>query len=95
MIIWGQAYDQLQLRSVLKLLLELDEIKHLFTLQDSNAASQDVKAQTQAKIKEIDARITSLQEIRKQLVKLECACSGKMPINECPILEGLYESKEA
>lgn len=68
----------------------LVEIKDLLSLRlDPSTSCADVKSRAQAKIADIEEKIRTLQRMKKALVKLTKACSGRGPISECPILEGL------
>ncbi len=68
----------------------LKEIQELLSLRlDPGTPCAKVKNRTEMKIKDIDNKIKSLQEMKKALVKLTKACSGKGPVTECPILEAL------
>ena len=72
----------------------LDEIKALLTLQARKATSEQVKTHTQQKIQDIDAKITTLQKMKRALSQWEQACDGKIAIDQCPILENLYQPPE-
>lgn len=72
----------------------LDEIKALLDLQARKATSQQVKTRTQQKIQDIDAKITTLQKMKRALSQWEQACDGKIAIDQCPILENLYQPPE-
>ena len=68
----------------------LEEIKLLVNLRESKQAlGKDVKEIVSLKIREIDEQIKSLQEAKDYLTSLNQTCSGKMPTNECPILNKL------
>lgn len=69
---------------------DLTEIKELFQLQSTKAASQSVKLKTQEKIRCIEDKITTLTAMKNALSQWERACDGKVPIDECPILTNLY-----
>lgn len=68
----------------------LNEIKELLSLRpDPSTSCADVKLRAQAKIEDIEEKIRTLQRMKKALVKLTQACSGRGPTSECPILEAL------
>jgi len=68
----------------------LREIKELLSLRVDSATTCDaVKWRSEAKIADIEKKITHLQEMKRALVKLTVACRAKKPTSECPILEAL------
>ena len=68
----------------------LEEIKALLSLRIQPGRScSDVRQRAEQKMHEIDQKILTLQAMRKALVRLTAACSGRGPISECPILESL------
>jgi Hg(II)-responsive transcriptional regulator len=68
----------------------LKEIHELLTLKlDARTSCSEVKKKSETKIADIDAKIKTLQSMKKALVKLTKACGGKGPAKECPILEAL------
>jgi len=68
----------------------LKEIQELLLLRlDPKTSCSKVKSRTEQKIEDIENKIKSLQRMKKALVKLTKACSGKGPVTECPILEAL------
>ena len=70
----------------------LKEIKELLALRVRPRAScRPVLRQTEAKIADIDRKIRSLEAMRKALVRLARACSGRARVSSCPILESLEE----
>ncbi len=73
----------------------LNEISELLSLRvDPNMSCAEVKARTRQKIKEIDAKIGALKEMKKALSFLEQRCSGIGPTSHCPILEGISKLEE-
>lgn len=73
----------------------LAEIKDLLTLSSTTRSScGTVREKAEAKLKDIDERITSLQAMHQALTRLSKSCSGKGPISKCPILESLTEAEE-
>jgi MerR family mercuric resistance operon transcriptional regulator len=72
----------------------LKEISELLTLRvDPDTTCEDVRRRAEAKIADIEEKVRSLQRIKKALVKLTAACSGRGPTGECPILEALRTKK--
>ncbi len=68
----------------------LRDIKELLSLRAApRSCCADVRQQAQAKLRDIDEKIGTLQGMRKALTRLIGECSGKGPITECPILEAL------
>ena len=68
----------------------LGEIKEILALRlDPSTSCADVKGRAQAKIADVEVKIRTLQRIKKALVKLTKACSGRGAISECPILDAL------
>ena len=61
-----------------------------FSLKEQPGRScADVRERAGQKIAEIDRKIRTLQGMKKALVRLAAACSGRGPITECPILDSL------
>ena len=70
----------------------LKEIRELLSLRiDPATTCGDVKSRAEAKLEDIAAKIRSLQRMKRALVKLTKACSGRGAASECPILESLGE----
>lgn len=68
----------------------LTEIRELLSLRVSaTARSTDIRKRAKAKIADIEAKIRSLDSMKRTLRKLTNACEGSAPIAECPILESL------
>ena len=73
----------------------LKEIKELLSLRlDPTTTCAEVRSRAEAKIADIEARVRSLRKMKKALVKLTAACSGRGTSSECPILEALDQEKE-
>lgn len=78
------------IRRAQELGFSLGEIRELLSLRASaSAKSTDVRRRAEAKIADIDAKIRSLDSMKRTLRKLTNACEGCGPIAECPILESL------
>ena len=74
---------------------ELKEIKSLLDLQHSKQSSSSVvKSQIQQKISNIQEKISLLQKIKRDLVKMDKSCDGKLPVDQCPILKKLQHKRE-
>lgn len=68
----------------------LQEIKELLALRhDPKAPAADVKGRAEAKIAAIEAKIRSLQKMKKALHKLTAACTCHGTKAECPLLHAL------
>lgn len=68
----------------------LREIAELLTLRvDDTSACDQVRAQAETKLAEIDARIADLLRIRHALAMLAAACAHGGPTGECPLLDAL------
>lgn len=66
----------------------LREIKDLLSLRmRPRTRCGDIKRKARAKLEDIEARIRSLQKMRRALKKIEVRCSGRGPLKECPILD--------
>jgi MerR family mercuric resistance operon transcriptional regulator len=52
-----------------------------------------VKNRAEEKIDDIQAKIRTLQKMKKALAKVTKACSGRGGTSECPILEALDKGK--
>lgn len=78
------------IRHAQELGFSLAEIRELLSLRVSPAAKRtDVRRRANAKIADIEAKIRSLESMKKTLRKLTNACEGCGPAAECPILESL------
>ncbi len=68
----------------------LKEVRELLSLKlDSYTPCIIVKRRSEAKIKDIENKIKTLQNMKQALVKLTGECSGQGRVRECPILEAL------
>lgn len=68
----------------------LSEIQEFLSLRVSRGASSAlIRSRTEAKLNDIEAKIRSLESMRKTLRKLTKVCTGCEPLSECPILESL------
>ncbi|WP_425617710.1 heavy metal-responsive transcriptional regulator [Anatilimnocola sp. NA78] len=68
----------------------LREIKELLALKlNPDSTRQQVRERAEAKIADIDARISELKRMRKALSPLIAACDGKGKLEGCPILAAI------
>jgi len=83
------------IRRAQELGFSLAEIVELLSLRVSRrTTSAHIRTRAQAKIVDIEAKIESLESMKKTLKKLTTVCDGCMPLAECPILESL-DSEDA
>lgn len=73
----------------------LHEIKDLLSLRlDPSVNCTDVRSRADAKVADVEAKIASLQRIRKALVQLTSACGDRNQTRGCPILDALNREDE-
>ena len=73
----------------------LKEIKELLSLRrDPSTPAADVRRRAEAKIADIDAKIRTLQKMKKALTKLTSICCAHKTSAECPLLRALDQEKE-
>jgi MerR family mercuric resistance operon transcriptional regulator len=78
------------IRRAQELGFSLKEIRELLSLRLSRSStSKDIRARAEAKMADIEAKIRSLESMKKTLRKLTNVCHGCMPLAKCPILESL------
>lgn len=78
------------IRQAKELGFTLPEIRELLALKVTPGKScADVRARAEAKLADVEQRIAQLDRMKRALVKLANACSGRGPTSECPILEAL------
>ena len=66
---------------------QLSEVRQLLSMQiDPAKECSDVQRLAKAKVEDIEARIRTLQSMRRVLSTLADACPGCGPSSECPIL---------
>jgi MerR family copper efflux transcriptional regulator len=72
----------------------LKEIKELMALRIApDTACGQIKKRAEAKIEDIEDKISSLQRMSQVLRKVTAACGGKGSVSECPILDALEGGK--
>jgi len=68
----------------------LEEIKQLLSLRvDPQTSCDQVRERAEAKLAEIEQKITELKKMKGALQKLAASCHSGGPAGECPILEAL------
>jgi len=68
----------------------LNEIEELLTLRaSSRGTSAQVRRRAEGKIADIEAKIRTLESMKRSLQRLTKSCPACGPVSECPILEGL------
>jgi MerR family transcriptional regulator, copper efflux regulator len=78
------------IRRAQELGFSLKEIRELLALRVSaRTSSAEIRKRAEAEITDIEAKINSLESMRKSLRKLTSSCAGCGPISECPILGSL------
>ena len=78
------------IRRAQELGFSLTEIGDLLSLRVSRGTtSRDIRARAKSKIADIEAKIKSLESMKKTLQKLTTVCDGCAPLAECPILDSL------
>lgn len=66
----------------------LAEIRELLSLRATpRTRCTEIRQRAEAKVKAIEAKIASLQAMKRALAKLAGECSGDGPVTACPILE--------
>src|ERR1700674_923561 len=73
----------------------LKEIQELLSLRAApRARCGDVRGRAEAKVRDIDEKLRTLQAMRRALTKLVAECSGSGSVSECPIMEALDSENE-
>lgn len=82
------------IRRAKELGFSLKEIRELLTLRvDPETTCSDIKVRAQDKLRDIDAKMRSLRQIKRALQRLTAKCEDTIgPTGECPILEALGTS---
>ncbi|MGI9301407.1 MAG: MerR family transcriptional regulator [Gammaproteobacteria bacterium] len=71
----------------------LQEINELLALQEGGGRRDAVKALTERKVHDIEAKIRDLEQIKDVLAGLSRRCSGRGPVKGCPIIEALSDTR--
>ena len=78
------------IRRAKELGFSLGEIKELLDLRVSEKTpGAEVKRTALAKIADLEAKIATLERMKRALQEITAACSGKGPAGSCPILDAL------
>jgi len=78
------------IRRAQELGFSLTEIGELLSLRVSRRiTSADIRTRAESKISDIEAKMKSLESMKKTLRRLTRVCDGCPPVAECPILESL------
>lgn len=84
------------IRRAKELGFSLPEIGELLALHDQPGRDRaQVKALTESKLDEIEAKIADLGRMRSALAGLAEQCSGHGPVEGCPIIEALADETGA
>lgn len=68
----------------------LEEIRELLSLHGrADATAAEAKRLTEARMRQVDAKIRDLERMHEGLAALAAACSGEGPASACPILASL------
>jgi len=71
----------------------LPEIRELLKLQDEKPGKRArLKSLADRKVAELDEKIRDLSRMREMLAHLSRSCSGKGPVQGCPIVEALQDN---
>jgi len=82
------------IRRAKELGFSLKEIKELLLLRNTpEATCGDVREQAEAKIKDMENKITDLQRIINDLAILVSFCPGQGPLSQCPIIDSIGKGK--
>lgn len=95
----SSGYRQYQ-PEIIERILFINQAKELgFTLAEVNAlldlrykpngTATQVKEKALTKIADVDSKINRLTQIKEQILTLTSACSGKGPVKDCPIMNGI------
>lgn len=70
----------------------LNEIRELLDLKVSpGSRCEDIQTRAIDKIRLIDSKIRELKKIKKALLILSEACSGPVPVDDCPLIKAFDE----
>lgn len=68
----------------------LKEIAELLSLKaDPKSSCADIKVRAAGKIKDLEERLSTLQNMKSILIQLVLTCNGKGTTKDCPILDAL------
>jgi MerR family mercuric resistance operon transcriptional regulator len=84
------------IKSAQELGFSLKEIQELLSLRlRPGITSAQIRKRAEAKVVDIEIRISTLQAMKKSLAQIISACSGCGPVSECPILDSLDHRRTA
>lgn len=73
----------------------LEDIRELLELRATpEAPASRVQELAQSKLETIERKLTDLTRLRDALLAVSCACDGRGPVSECPILDALEAASE-
>ena len=73
----------------------LKEILELLSLRvEPGTSCKEVKGRVQAKIMNVEKRISDLEQMRAALLGLSNQCMGRGPVSKCPILDELNNRRK-
>ncbi|HEY4387772.1 MAG TPA: heavy metal-responsive transcriptional regulator [Ktedonobacteraceae bacterium] len=73
----------------------LKEIRELLTLRvDGQTSCEQVKERAEAKLAEVEQKISELQCMRQALFQVTSLCRGEEPSSCCPLLDALDHAPE-
>ena len=73
----------------------LTEIAELLSFQTNPLATcADVKQRAEAKMSAVQERVKDLQRMNRALARLVASCSGRGPIDHCPIIDCFGTNKK-
>lgn len=92
----GEARERLRfIRRAQALGFSLEEVAELLAISDNpEADAGEVKALTERRMADIEARLQDLERLRDGLRALSDRCPGHGPTEECPILGALTADDE-
>ena len=77
-----------------KLGFSLKEITELLMLRvDGRTSCEEVKQHTEAKIGEVERKLSELQRMRQALLQVAALCTGQGPASACPMLDMLEQQE--
>ena len=68
----------------------LSEIEELLSLQAKRGSCATIKQKAEAKLVQIEEKISDLQRIQSALLKMKSTCDSRKASETCPVLEEFY-----
>ena len=88
------AADRLRcIRRAKRLGCTLAETRDLLSLHDGAGARAEGKDLARKKLADLDERLADLARMREALADLEARCSGRGPVQGCPIIQALSDEE--